>query len=293
MNKDIRLNVSFWDHWKTVTLKAELGLEAIESLQRLWCFAAQNKPDGILSGMSLKAIELSAKWNGLPGLFVSKLVELIFLDFDGKTYSLHDWFDHNGFVAHAGERSARARINASAGWETRKRNASINDSGNAGINADCYAPSPSPTPSPTPSPKEEKPTSEVSQNPETTQLSKTIKPVSDAAVSLAELLRDQINARSPDGIPLVGPKTSMRSWAVHFQRMISIDNRSSPDIESVIKWSQADPFWGNNILSPAKLREKWAQLVLKMNGIRGGDNIDEWARRKEAELEAGRVQAIY
>jgi hypothetical protein len=156
VNKDIRLNVSFWDHWKTVTLKAELGLEAIESLQRLWCFAAQNKTDGILTRMSLKAVELSAKWNGIPGQFVSKLVELDFLDFDGKTYSLHDWADHNGYCAHAKDRKEQARKTADVSWKNRMSNADSKAERNALSNADSKAERNAPSPSPTPSPKEEK-----------------------------------------------------------------------------------------------------------------------------------------
>ena len=39
MNSDIRLSVSFWDHWKTVVLKEDLGYQGVESLQRLWCFS--------------------------------------------------------------------------------------------------------------------------------------------------------------------------------------------------------------------------------------------------------------
>ena len=76
MNKDIRLSTLFWDHWKVVVLKTDLGLEAIESLQRLWCFTACNKPTGKLSGMNVRAIEAAAKWQGETGVFVDKLLEL-------------------------------------------------------------------------------------------------------------------------------------------------------------------------------------------------------------------------
>ena len=33
----------------------------------------------------------------------------------------------------------------------------------------------------------------------------------------------------------------------------------------LIKWVQKDSFWMSNILSPAKLREKYDQLVMRMN----------------------------
>lgn len=64
MNTDIRLSVGFWQHPKTRKLIKRLGLEAIRSLQILWLWAAQNRPDGVLSGMDWEDIELAADWQG-------------------------------------------------------------------------------------------------------------------------------------------------------------------------------------------------------------------------------------
>jgi len=155
--KDIRLCTSFWDHWKTVVLKSELGYPAIESLQRLWCFAAINKPNGALSGMSVRTIEISAHWTGEPGALVSKLVELRFLDAADGVFFLHDWEDHNGWVVHSKERSEQGKKGAAARWS--KKNNSLPPNGgnkNADSNADSIAPgnAPTPTPTPTPTPKE-------------------------------------------------------------------------------------------------------------------------------------------
>ena len=46
--------------------------------------------------------------------------------------------------------------------------------------------------------------------------------------------------------------------------MIRLDNRSAARIEEVLRWSQSDPFWQNNILSTEKLRKQFDQLELKM-----------------------------
>src|SRR5574343_1663656 len=115
--KDIRLSTSFWDHWKTVVLKAELGYSAIESLQRLWCFSAINKPDGTLTGMTIRTIEIASHWSGEPGALVGKLVELRFLDASDGVFVLHDWEDHNGWVVHSQARSDRGKKGAAARWE--------------------------------------------------------------------------------------------------------------------------------------------------------------------------------
>jgi hypothetical protein len=54
-------------------------------------------------------------------------------------------------------------------------------------------------------------------------------------------------------------------WSVHIERMIKIDNRTAQEITEVIKWSQEDPFWQNNILSTETLRKQFDKLYLKMN----------------------------
>lgn len=156
--KDIRINIAFWDHWKTLTLKAELGLEAVESLQRLWCFAAMNKPSGLLDGMSPKVIEMASRWTGEKGAWIAMLEELRFVEKVGDWYALHDWEDHNGFVATAEARSVQAKAAVNKRWNKRNtpsdtdRNTDGNTDGNTDRNTDGNTPSPYPYPSPYPSP---------------------------------------------------------------------------------------------------------------------------------------------
>ena len=47
--------------------------------------------------------------------------------------------------------------------------------------------------------------------------------------------------------------------------MIRSDKRNIHDIKKIIDWCQQDSFWHINILSTAKLREKFDQLTLNMN----------------------------
>ena len=167
--KDIRLSLGFWDHWKTITLEAELGFEAVKSLQILWCFAAQNKSSGVLYGMPKKAIAIAARFTGDRDAFVDALVDLNFLEFDGVVYTLHDWEEHNGFAATSEQRSEAARKAANAKWEKKRGIKNENTESNADSctshcashksadaerNAERNPPSPSPSPSP--SLKEEK-----------------------------------------------------------------------------------------------------------------------------------------
>jgi len=88
-------------------------------------------------------------------------------------------------------------------------------------------------------------------------------PKSDA-FRLAELLLSLILARKPDF-----KKPNLQGWAKDIDRMIRLDKRTPEQIEAVIRWCQQDLFWQSNILSAAKLREKFDQLELRMKGSNG------------------------
>lgn len=84
-------------------------------------------------------------------------------------------------------------------------------------------------------------------------------------ITLSTLLLDLIKNRNPNH-----RKPNLKTWAVHIRRLIDLDKRSPEEIRAVIEFSQRDSFWQNNILSTEKLRQKFDQLWLKMNG--GGNN---------------------
>ena len=78
---------------------------------------------------------------------------------------------------------------------------------------------------------------------------------------LSALLLSLILERNPEH-----KKPNLQTWAKEIDFMIRIDGRLPQKIEDVIKWCQKDSFWFKNILSTKKLRDKFDQLVLKMNG---------------------------
>ena len=69
-------------------------------------------------------------------------------------------------------------------------------------------------------------------------------------------------------------KPNIQSWSKQIDLMLRIDKRHPDDIKAVIEWCQNDTpekqpegnwkGWANNILSTAKLREKFDQLYLKV-----------------------------
>ncbi|RUR52726.1 replication protein [Vreelandella populi] len=58
-------------------------------------------------------------------------------------------------------------------------------------------------------------------------------------------------------------KHNLKSWANEIRLMRERDGHSIEQIKFLINWVAKDSFWCRNVLSPAKLREKWQQLVIQ------------------------------
>ena len=115
-NLYIRLKTGFFNHVKTLRLRARIGDDAFWIPPRLWAYAAENKPDGDFSSYSSEEL---ASLIGCPKYATSirqALLDVCFLDADGK---LHDWQEHNGYHE---KFSHRARLAALAMHEKRRSN---------------------------------------------------------------------------------------------------------------------------------------------------------------------------
>lgn len=79
---------------------------------------------------------------------------------------------------------------------------------------------------------------------------------------LARFLEKSIVANNPKF-----PKSEKQRqrWARDFDLMIRRDKIDADSIAEVIGWSQRDSFWKSNILSGKKVREKYQQLLMRMN----------------------------
>lgn len=53
-----------------------------------------------------------------------------------------------------------------------------------------------------------------------------------------------------------------KAWVSDMDRILRIDERPAESVERAIRWAQGDSFWRANIMSPAKLRDKYDQLRL-------------------------------
>lgn len=121
MNSDIRLSIGFWQHPKTRKLIRRGGLEVVRSLQILWCFCAQERTNGILSGMDIDDIEIAADWQGEPGKLVELLLKGNWMEMlADSTYALHGWEERQAFVSKAESRKAHAKAAAESRWREKR-----------------------------------------------------------------------------------------------------------------------------------------------------------------------------
>jgi len=82
---------------------------------------------------------------------------------------------------------------------------------------------------------------------------------SSEAIELANLLKGLILRNNPKA----KTPADINKWAADIDRMQKIDHRTPEEIKFIIEFSQNDSFWCANILSTAKLRDKFDQLYLR------------------------------
>ena len=293
---DIRIDLSFLQHRKRKKLMQELGPEGVLALIDLWLNTRQTRPKGVLYGLSEIDIALDAQWSGDPVRFCAALVAIGFLDRSEEgVYSLHNWSRHQPFAFFEDERKERARKNAEGRWRQKeepkrekktKKNAKsvqaapcLHATGTtppchlhaSGIQVACnplcnqYAPSPIPSPSPNP------------------------KRLLSEAERLATLLFSQIILNQP-GCRLASlvngeREITIQRWTQPIDLLIRKDRQEPSHVEEVILWCSSDDFWGANILSGSKLREKFDTLCAQMkrpkglSPLGGGKRPDYGARR--------------
>jgi len=125
-----------------------------------------------------------------------------------------------------------------------------------------------PTKEPTKEPMKNQSGPSINKNDKNDKNKKTF--ISDSTeYGLSELLFNEILKNNPNH-----KKPNLQTWAKEIDRMIRLDKRTPADIREMIIWVQGDSFWKCNILSAAKLREKFDQLWVKMKNGSKGDKYD-------------------
>ncbi|NID06629.1 hypothetical protein HBF26_17170 [Luteibacter jiangsuensis] len=112
VSADARISTALPAHPKTKKLVKRLGGAAAWHLVCLFLWAAANRSDGDLTGMSDEDIELAVDWAGPDGELATTLADVGFLDGEPGEYRIHDWAEHNPWAAGAEARSERASFAA-------------------------------------------------------------------------------------------------------------------------------------------------------------------------------------
>lgn len=177
---DIRVKIDFLQHHKIRLLEKIAGETAALNLLQLWLYAGSNKTDGFLD-MSLEDIELASQWYKEPSVFANALLRCKLLDAVQGGYAIHDWLDHNPYMAGEKARGDEGRLNRLKAVNI-KAWQEFTDNGRTGITKEEYreitlrgtegglkgglrglkaplTPYPSPYPSPLQYPKEKQPCS--------------------------------------------------------------------------------------------------------------------------------------
>jgi hypothetical protein len=271
MADDLRISAAFPRHPKTVKLRRRLEERGPYSLICLWAFVADNRPDGNLNGLTVEDIEIAAEWTGEPGAFVTAAVGVGWLDGSDGSYSLHDWLDHQPWVANRPARVEAARAAARKRWSkevacepdaTRMQPACDGNASACDPHESAMPPRTTLHTRTTPTTRETSP-SELSSD---ARKGKVVLPIkephkrSHEAEKLSQLLKSEILKNSPSF--RITP-TQERNWAKAADRMLRLDRRTPQQVEQLIQWVQADQFWAPNCLSMDKLRMKFDELWLK------------------------------
>lgn len=127
--KDFRVVVGMSRHWKVRLLMKELGPLSFWAYVNLLEFATVSHCDGSFAGLSDEAIGATIEYDDGP-LLLATLKKYKLLDGEPGNYSIHDWAEHNPYVAEFANRSETNRQNVKKRWE--RENAAGNRSGGNG-----------------------------------------------------------------------------------------------------------------------------------------------------------------
>ena len=122
MSLFVRVNCNFYTHRKTAKLRAVLGEDALWLPPRLWAYAAEHHPDGILESYSAAELAVQIGYRKDPERMLQALLQACFLD--SNPSRIHDWQDHNGYHLIYAERAKKA---AAARWEKERSKEKVQD----------------------------------------------------------------------------------------------------------------------------------------------------------------------
>lgn len=109
MSLYIRLMTGFWSHRKTAKLRSLIGDDAMWVPLRLWCYAAENQPDGCFKQYSSTELAMLLGYSKDAQAMLEALQHAGFMD----GMEIHGWSEHNAFHQQFSDKAKKA---AAARW---------------------------------------------------------------------------------------------------------------------------------------------------------------------------------
>jgi hypothetical protein len=118
--EDFRIKTSWRTSRKRRRLKRLLGADGVLAIEDLWSYCSAERESGDLAGMSNEDIADEVAWEGDADELVSGFVACGLLDGEPGAFKIHDWEDHNPYVATGEARSETAAYKAHLRWHVRR-----------------------------------------------------------------------------------------------------------------------------------------------------------------------------
>lgn len=113
---DFRVSIGFSSHPKIKELERRRGDRGVLALIKLWEFTALHYTDGVLPNMSAADLARHVGRGSHFRKLIDDLLALRLLDRIEGGFQVHDWDEHQGWVAKARKRSRNASASAKARW---------------------------------------------------------------------------------------------------------------------------------------------------------------------------------
>lgn len=93
-----------------------IGQTAPLYVLRFWLWISDHHPTGWLGDMPDEDIEIACRWDGEAGKLASAMKEVGFIDGEATELQVHEWLEHQPWVAKRGDRRTKARNAAAVRW---------------------------------------------------------------------------------------------------------------------------------------------------------------------------------
>jgi hypothetical protein len=224
---------------------------------RLWfnaaCYCHRNLTDGRVPAVLILSLSPTATKRAVEELLSAGLLERV----DKLTYRVHDYLDHNPSREEV-EEARRGSRERTRRWRDGARDSASDGGGDASQDARVT----------------EGVTASVPVNVTTSDKKRSTTTETSRATEETLLVVDRLVTHLLERDPQAHVEPRSDRWLRAARLLLTADGRSVEQVTAVLEWLPTDPFWPTVILSMPKLREKFTQLVAKMNAASGPVSVN-------------------